>query len=425
MFAYVLCAAGVNCRPRARQIINMDEVGRALAQDPVKENGSPLMIPRSWRVYNSNGRKNKWKQGRSRSRSINPPTPAPQFGCKGHLLEDGVAVQNHVQVDPAEHFLDWTKPPVTVLVIKKMGDGNVTRCFKELTRWLIVERKMEVYVEKSTLEEPSVVEDEEFKPIRSNFCFKEGDNVDDKIDLVLCLGGDGTLLHVSTLFQRSCPPVMAFHLGSLGFLTPFKFEDFKSEIAFVLEGNPGLTLRSRLKCEIIRTKLGDSRNMVEEKHLVLNEVVLDRGSSSFLTNLDISINGNFVTSVQGDGLIISTPTGSTAYAVAAGASMVHPNIPAILITPVCPHSLSFRPIMVPAGVELEVTVNPEGRSNAWASFDGRNRHVLEQGESLRITTSIYPVPSINSTNQITDWFDSLGECLHWNVRQRQRALNRP
>ena len=83
-------------------------------------------------------------------------------------------------------------------------------------------------------------------------------------------------------------------------------------------------------------------------------MVLDRGLSPFLSNLDLYIDGKYVTTVQGDGLIVSTPTGSTAYAVAAGASMVHPSVPAIVLTPICPHSLSFRPIVVPASIELKV-----------------------------------------------------------------------
>lgn len=91
--------------------------------------------------------------------------------------------------------------------------------------------------------------------------------------------------------------------------------------------------------------------------LVLNEVVVDRGPSPYLSNIDLFIDGKHVTSVQGDGLIVSTPTGSTAYAVAAGASMIHPSVPAIMITPICPHSLSFRPIVVPAGVVLKVLPN--------------------------------------------------------------------
>ena len=99
---------------------------------------------------------------------------------------------------------------------------------------------------------------------------------------------------------------------------------------------------------------------------------------------------------QGDGLIVSTPTGSTAYALAAGASMVQPSVPAVMVTPICPHSLSFRPIVLPAGVELRVSVSPASRNTAWVSFDGRKRQELCHGDSLRVTTSIYPIPSICS-----------------------------
>lgn len=145
------------------------------------------------------------------------------------------------------------------------------------------------------------------------------------------------------------------------------------------------------------------------------------------------------------GLIVSTPTGSTAYAVAAGASMIHPSVPAIMVTPICPHSLSFRPIVVPAGVELKISISPDSRNTSWVSFDGRNRQELFHGDrwgfpsdsllnivvfiisifnfSLRVTTSIYPVPSICAQDQISDWFDSLAECLHWNVRKRQKCLD--
>lgn len=151
---------------------------------------------------------------------------------------------------------------------------------------------------------------------------------------------------------------MAFHLGSLGFLTPFQFINFQEQVTNVLEGHAALTLRSRLRCVIVRKsdnlKVESSGAKKLTNILVLNEVVIDRGPSPYLSNIDLFLDGKHITSVQGDGLIVSTPTGSTAYAVAAGASMIHPSVPAIMVTPICPHSLSFRPIVVPAGVELKV-----------------------------------------------------------------------
>ncbi|GFY63373.1 hypothetical protein TNIN_259581, partial [Trichonephila inaurata madagascariensis] len=195
---------------------------------------------------------------------------------------------------------------------------------------------------------------------------------------------------------QSVPPVMAFHLGSLGFLTPFEFDNFEEQVTNVLEGHAALTLRSRLRCIIVRKNdISEKNNDPHTSFLVLNEVVVDRGPSPYLSNIDLYLDGKHVTTVQGDGLIVSTPTGSTAYAVAAGASMIHPSVPAIMITPICPHSLSFRPIVVPAGVELKIMVSPESRNLAWVSFDGRKRQELRHGDSLRVTMSIYPIPSIS------------------------------
>ncbi|XP_006564942.2 NAD kinase isoform X1 [Apis florea] len=328
--------------------------------------------------------------------------------------------------DPASQRLTWYKPPLTVLVIKKVRDSSVLPPFVQLVTWLIEEKRMVVFVEASVLEDPALARDLRFQEVRDRLqTFRDGtDDLQDRIDFIVCLGGDGTLLYASLLFQQSVPPVMAFHLGSLGFLTPFEFDNFQEQVTNVLEGHAALTLRSRLKCIIMRK--GEENKETKPPRtelLVLNEVVVDRGPSPYLSNIDLFIDGKHVTSVQGDGLIVSTPTGSTAYAVAAGASMIHPSVPAIMITPICPHSLSFRPIVVPAGVELKISVSPDSRNTSWVSFDGRNRQELFHGDSLKVTTSIYPVPSICAADQITDWFDSLAECLHWNVRKKQKHLD--
>ncbi|XP_072394322.1 NAD kinase-like isoform X6 [Diabrotica undecimpunctata] len=350
---------------------------------------------------------------------------------KGRIFpqKQGVLGLRTIQ-DPASQRLTWYKPPLTVLVIKKVRDASVYSPFVQLVQWLIEEKRMVVFVEASVMEDNHLESYKAFANFKEKLMtFRDGkDDLTDKIDFIICLGGDGTLLYASQLFQQSVPPVMAFHLGSLGFLTPFQFENFQEQVNNVLEGHAALTLRSRLRCIVM--KKGDGQNKSNDKPtkvptnvLVLNEVVIDRGPSPYLSNIDLFLDGKHITSVQGDGLIVSTPTGSTAYAVAAGASMIHPSVPAIMVTPICPHSLSFRPIVVPAGVELKISVSPDSRNTSWVSFDGRNRQELVHGDSLRVTTSIYPVPSICAQDQISDWFDSLAECLHWNVRKRQKHLD--
>ncbi|XP_077470777.1 NAD kinase b [Stigmatopora argus] len=387
-----------------------------------------------------------------RAHFLHGPYPATHFGPKACILPNPTSVM-HIQ-DPASQRLTWNKPPVNVLVIRKIRDESLAEPFKELCRFLVEEKQMMVYVERRVADDGTLSKDENFGSIRNQLCtFREGyDDISNCIDLIICLGGDGTLLYASSLFQGSVPPVMAFHLGSLGFLTPFKFESYKTEVDKVFEGNAAITLRSRLKVKVVKEMLertggGGGGQRQEEDHgqehnggvlphryinseagkvtlqlQVLNEVVVDRGPSSYLSNVDLYLDGRLITSVQGDGVIVSTPTGSTAYAAAAGASMIHPNVPAIMVTPICPHSLSFRPIVVPAGVELTIALSPDARNPAWVSFDGRKRQEIRHGDCIQITTSCFPVPSICCHDLVYDWFESLAQCLHWNVRKRQTRL---
>ncbi|XP_040009711.1 NAD kinase isoform X1 [Xiphias gladius] len=374
-----------------------------------------------------------------RTQSLHGPSPVTTFGPKACMLQNPHAVM-HIQ-DPASQRLTWNKPPKSVLVIKKIRDASLLQPFKELCIFLTEVKHMIVYVEKKVLEDPAISGDENFGAITKKFCtFREDlDDISNCVDFIICLGGDGTLLYASSLFQESVPPVMAFHLGSLGFLTPFKFDTYRSQVTQIIEGNAAIVLRSRLKVWV-RKEIWEKKARMDEKGIilsngdiessckamqyqVLNEVVVDRGPSSYLSNVDLFLDGHLITTVQGDGVIVSTPTGSTAYAVAAGASMIHPNVPAIMITPICPHSLSFRPIVVPAGVELKIMLSCDARNTAWVSFDGRKRQEICHGDSITITTSCFPVPSICFRDPVNDWFESLAQCLHWNVRKKQNYLS--
>ncbi|KAM6978000.1 NAD kinase [Aplochiton taeniatus] len=375
-----------------------------------------------------------------RNQSLHGPSPVTTFGPKACMLQNPQAVM-HIQ-DPASQKLTWNKPPKSVLVIKKIRDASLLQPFKELCVFLTEMKNMIVYVERKVLEDPAIANDDSFGAVMKKFCtFREDlDDISNRVDFIICLGGDGTLLYASSLFQESVPPVMAFHLGSLSFLTPFNFDSYQSQVTQIIEGNAAIVLRSRLRVWVTKEARekkvkadengvimtnGDTEGSRKATHqvVVLNEVVVDRGPSSYLSNVDLFLDGHLITTVQGDGVIVSTPTGSTAYAVAAGASMIHPNVPAIMITPICPHSLSFRPIVVPAGVELKIMLSCDARNTAWVSFDGRKRQEICHGDSITITTSCFPVPSICFRDPVNDWFQSLAQCLHWNVRKKQNYLS--
>ena len=202
--------------------------------------------------------------------------------------------------DPASQRLTWYKPPLTVLVIKKVRDAAVIPPFIQLVKWFINEKRMVVFVESAIMVDPVLVRNPEFGHIQEKLMTfnEQKDDLTDKIDFVVCLGGDGTLLYASSLFQQSVPPIMAFHLGSLGFLTPFKFEDFDAQVTHVLEGHAALTLRSRLRCILIKKEEEEKGLKPATNQLVLNEVVIDRGPSPYLSNIDLYLDGKLITSVQ-------------------------------------------------------------------------------------------------------------------------------
>ena len=140
------------------------------------------------------------------------------------------------------------------------------------------------------------------------------------------------------------------------------------QVDYVLNNAALLTLRQRLKCTM--WKDGVNKGTFH----VLNEAVIDRGPSPYLSAIELTCDGQYLTTVQGDGVIIATPTGSTAYSLAAGGSMVHPSVPAMLLTPICAHTLSFRPLMLPDSSVLSCAVPADSRATAWVCFDGKFRY---------------------------------------------------
>ena len=235
------------------------------------------------------------------------------------------------------------------------------------------------------------------------------------IDLCITLGGDGTVLYVLKLFQQIVPPVLSFALGSLGFLTNFRFEDFHKAVKNVVDSGVRANLRMRFTCRVY-----DSEGRLKHKQQVLNELVVDKGPCPNVTNLKLYGDGSLLTVAQADGLIIATPTGSTAYSLSAGGSLVHPGVNAISVTPVCPHTLSFRPILLPDSMCLKVEVPVYSRATAWASFDGKVHTELNKGDYVTVQASSFPFPTVKSSK--TEYFDSVSQNLNWNVREQQKPF---
>jgi NAD+ kinase len=158
-------------------------------------------------------------------------------------------------------------------------------------------------------------------------------------------------------------------------------------------------------------------------HNILNEVVVDRGPNPTMSSIELFGDDEHFTTVQADGVCVSTPTGSTAYNLAAGGSLCHPDNPVILVTAICAHTLSFRPIILPDTIVLRAGVPYDARTSSWASFDGRERVELKPGDYVTISASRFPFPSVLPLDRKSkDWIDSISRTLQWNNRQRQKSF---
>ncbi|XP_031401369.1 NAD(H) kinase 1 [Punica granatum] len=313
--------------------------------------------------------------------------------------------------------LKWESPPQTVLILTKPNSTSVRVLCAEMVRWLKEQKNLNIYVEPRVKGE-LLAESCFFKFVETWQDDLEISNLHTEVDLVVTLGGDGTVLWAASMFKGPVPPIVPFSMGSLGFMTPFYSEHYREYIDSIMKGPISITLRHRLQCQVIRDSAKNEYE-AEEPILVLNEVTIDRGISSFLTNLECYCDNSFVTCVQGDGLILSTTSGSTAYSLAAGGSMVHPQVPGILFTPICPHSLSFRPLIMPEHVTIRVQVPFNSRSPAWASFDGKDRKQLAAGDALVCSMAPWPVPTACLVDSTSDFLRSIHDGLHWNLRKTQ------
>ncbi|KAG5517506.1 hypothetical protein RHGRI_038043 [Rhododendron griersonianum] len=322
--------------------------------------------------------------------------------------------------------LKWESQPQTVLILTKPNSTSVRILCAEMVRWLKEKKKLNIFVEPRVRIE-LLTESSYYNFVQTWQDDKEIVLLHMKVDLVVTLGGDGTVLWAASMFKGPVPPVVPFSLGSLGFMTPFHSEHYRECLDSILRGPISITLRHRLLCHVIRDAAKNEYD-TEESVIVLNEVTIDRGISSFLTNLECYCDNSFVTCVQGDGLILSTTSGSTAYSLAAGGSMVHPQVclhnawikvPGILFTPICPHSLSFRPLILPEHVTLRVQVPFNSRSHAWASFDGKDRKRLAPGDALVCSMAPWPVPTACQSDSTSDFLRSIHDGLHWNLRKTQ------
>ena len=231
------------------------------------------------------------------------------------------------------------------------------------------------------------------------------DAVSQDIDLAIVIGGDGTLLHVARRMASAKIPVVGINLGRLGFLTDIAQADMLSQIDEILEGQYNIEERMMLDLNVIR----DNKTIYQQ--FALNDVVIGKHSLEKLLSWEAHVDQQFVTAARSDGVILSTPTGSTAYALSAGGPIMHPGLDVISMVPVSPHTLTNRPIGLPASAMIELTIQDRSDNRAHVSCDGLIGCSLVGDEVVRVTRSEHSVKLLHPKKY--NYFAMLRAKLGW------------
>ena len=319
--------------------------------------------------------------------------------------------------------LQWPSPPRNILITRKQRNPAITESLIEFSTHLAT-----TYPGINIILEPdsaSEIHDQLSFPVYTYEAAPPNGvpaHLTDKTDLVCTLGGDGTILRASSLFSHAAqvPPVLSFGMGTIGFLGEWKFREYKrafrevymsgardayAKLEFPDKGETGsslpsspddpldkplsyadirgkamgsnrtarILLRNRLKVGVFGPDGSRINSSLDQDTYALNEVIVHRGASPHLKIVDVFVGGRFLTEGVADGMIISSPTGSTAYSLSSGGSIVHPLVPSLLLTPICPRSLSFRPLVLPANTPITLRLGEKNRGREVdVSIDGRS-----------------------------------------------------
>jgi NAD+ kinase len=225
------------------------------------------------------------------------------------------------------------------------------------------------------------------------------------VDCILVLGGDGTMLYAARFVAtRTNTPVIGVHLGQLGFMTQIKTTQFDQALQALTEGR--YRVKERMILEV---------STPSYKGICMNEVVLHREHIARIIDLRVKIQGMLLSTIRGDGIIVATPQGSTAYSLSAGGPIVHPAVNALTITSLCPHALTNRPVVVPSDyvVTLEPT-DPSMETKLHITLDGQDIHALKAGDTVTVKKSPFTSKLID-LNTPGKFFETLSEKLHWGI----------
>jgi len=304
------------------------------------------------------------------------------------------------------------------LIVYKVSSKPALKAATDITKYIFNKKMIQnVYIEDEyyDLFVEDLKKDENLPKLKK---FSDVKDFIGLIDLCIIIGGDGTLLWANSLFgAKSRPPFLTFNLGTLGYMTYYHCEQYVEVLEELLDtrkSNIVLEKRSTLSCRFVSE---NEEEKEKEEMIALNDIVVNRGPNCNLLNLEIYINNELLTSVKGDGVLMASSTGSTAYNLSAGGTIVHYDIDCLLLNAICPHSLSFRPIAFPNNIEIKILVG-EKSCEGLVSVDGNKKIPRKSAQGVIVKVSDFNVNLILlerfTENAVKNWKKGLINQLGWN-----------
>jgi NAD+ kinase len=260
-----------------------------------------------------------------------------------------------------------------------------------------------VFLKKSNIE---LLFDKRSATILNHTRYAKEEEIMMKSDLIIVIGGDGTLLSAARMLNGKETPIMGINMGRLGFLTEIKAEEAISTLSEFLANKGSIEKRMKLSCKLME----DKKDVFQSE--VLNDIVIHKGALARMIDIELFIDGQFVNALRSDGIIFSTPTGSTAYNLAAGGPIIYPSLNSIIITPICPHSLTHRPIVISKNSVVNVNIK-NNYENVYLTCDGQvgERLDSDKNNNIVIAKSNTYVNLVTSSKR--NYYSLLKEKLRW------------
>jgi NAD+ kinase len=312
---------------------------------------------------------------------------------------DGACGHFYARIRPMNSCFGSYRSPKTIALIGKYHSPEIAESLRRLAQYLH-ERGVSVFIERETAEHIGRQVD------LARWVTCGFNDIGAHADLAIVLGGDGTMLNAARRLARYRVPLVGVNQGRLGFMTDIARDDMLTCMDDLLDGRFAAENRMLLDAEVVR----NGREMAS--NLALNDIVVDKGAIGRMIEFELFIDGEFIYNQRSDGLIVSTPTGSTAYALSAGGPILHPTLTGIALVPLCPHALTNRPIIVSDTANIELRLAQAG--DARVHFDGQVTLDLEKNDYVRLRRSDYTICFLHPPGY--SYFAMLRQKLHWSER---------